>query len=102
MKEVQSILNVDKIVHEPARLAILALLSMVESADFKFLQSSLGLTQGNLSAHLSKLEASGMIDVEKSFIGKKVSTVIKLTKEGEQALKKHLLIMKDFLKLMEI
>ncbi|MCP4271762.1 MAG: helix-turn-helix domain-containing protein [Gammaproteobacteria bacterium] len=95
-------LNVDKIVHEPARLAILALLSMVESADFKFLQSSLGLTQGNLSAHLSKLEASGMIDVEKSFIGKKVSTVIKLTKEGEQALKKHLLIMKDFLKLMEI
>lgn len=101
MKEIQELLQADRIVHEPARLAILAILNTVDTADFKFVQASLGLTQGNLSAHISKLESVGFVAVEKSFVGKRACTKLRISKEGQEALGREVAMMKGFLKLLE-
>ena len=77
--------DIDKMIHEPARLLIMANLYVVESVDFLFLMRQTGMTFGNLSSHMSKLEAAGYIDVEKTFIGKKPNTKLSLTKDGRQA-----------------
>ncbi len=76
---------IDKLIHEPARLLIMAYLSVVESADFLFIMNETGLTFGNLSSHMSKLEATGYVEVQKKYIGKKPNTVLKLTNEGRRA-----------------
>lgn len=83
-------LAVDRFVHEPARMAILSVLSGVEEADFLFLQRILGLTKGNLSAHLSKLEAVGLVAVSKAFDGKVPRTTLRLTQSGAAARTRHL------------
>jgi len=75
-----SIPKIDKTIHEPARLMIIAHLFVVESADFLFLQRQTGLTWGNLSSHLSKLENAGYVAIEKEFIDKKPHTVLHLTR----------------------
>jgi len=77
--------DINRIVHEPARLKILAYLSLVESADFTFLVSRIGLTMGNLSAHISKLEDAGYIEVKKEFKENRPRTMISLTPEGSNA-----------------
>jgi DNA-binding transcriptional ArsR family regulator len=77
--------NIDRLVHEPARLMIVATLYVVESADFLFLVRQTGLTLGNLSSHMSKLEAAGYVDVEKKFVGKKPHTMLRLTEDGRAA-----------------
>jgi DNA-binding transcriptional ArsR family regulator len=77
--------NVDRVVHEPSRLIILAFLFAVESADFLYLQRETGLTKGNLSAHLSRLEAAGYVHIEKGFRGKIPHTLIGMTDEGRFA-----------------
>jgi DNA-binding transcriptional ArsR family regulator len=82
-------LQVDRLVHEPARLAILTLLSSVENADFVFLQRTTGLTKGNLSSHLSKLEEGGLVTIEKRFVGKKPNTTVALTREGHERVARH-------------
>lgn len=79
----------DKIIHEPARLAIMTALSSCQSADFTFLQRLTGLTKGNLSSHLSRLEEAGLITIEKRFIGKTPNTRISITASGEQAIERH-------------
>lgn len=89
--------NVDRIVHEPARYAILAHLYMVESADFLFLVNQMGLTWGNLSAHMSKLEAAGYVDIKKEFVRKKPHTKAVLTKEGRLAFETYRAEMKQIL-----
>ena len=76
---------IDKVVHEPARLQIMANLYVVEKADFMFLMRRTGLTFGNLSSHLSKLEAAGYVRIEKRFVGKKPQTMVHLTKGGRKA-----------------
>ena len=78
-------LQIDRLIHEPGRLMIMAHLYVVESADFLFLKRQTGLTWGNLSAHLSKLEAAEYIDVEKEFVDKKPHTVLHLTAKGRTA-----------------
>lgn len=78
-----SILKINKLVHEPARFLILAVLESVENADFLFLQKQTGLTRGNLSSHLSKLESSGYIDVKKEFIEKIPRTLLSITELGQ-------------------
>ena len=83
--DVQPIAGIDRLVHEPARLMILTILSVVESADFLYLMRQTGLTRGNLSSHLSKLEAAGYIDVKKEFINKIPRTLLHLTDTGRQA-----------------
>jgi len=77
--------DIDKVIHEPARLMIMSYLYVVESADFVFLRNQTGLTDGNLSSHLSKLETVGYVDVEKKFKGKKPQTILKLSKNGREA-----------------
>ncbi|GAA2733551.1 transcriptional regulator [Actinocorallia aurantiaca] len=79
----------DRLIHEPARLAIMTLLSSVEAADFVFLQRATGLTKGNLSSHLTKLEEAGLLEIEKRFIGKKPNTSAALTEAGRERIARH-------------
>jgi DNA-binding MarR family transcriptional regulator len=82
----QPIADLDRTIHAPARLAILAFLSIVESADFTFLLNQTGLTRGNLSSHLSKLEEAGYIAITKEFVDRIPRTLIRLTPHGRSAL----------------
>jgi len=78
--------DLDPHVHQPVRLRILMLLSGVDSADFNFLRNTLGLTKGNLSAHVSRLEEAGYVEVTKSFQGKMPHTSYRLTRRGRSSL----------------
>src|SRR6187397_923591 len=82
-------LVLDRLVHEPGRLAILTVLSSVNDADFVFLQRATGLTKGNLSSHLSKLEEAGLVTIEKRFVGKKPNTNVAVTAEGRRRIAAH-------------
>lgn len=82
-------LQPDKIVHEPARLVILTVLSSCGSADFLFLQRATALSKGNLSVQLSKLEEAKLITISKSFEGKKPHTAVKLTAKGARELAQY-------------
>jgi len=77
--------ELDKLIHEPARLMIVSILSAVEEADFIYLMHETGLTRGNLSSHLSKLEDAGYIKVQKTFRGKVPQTLLRLTNTGQSA-----------------
>jgi DNA-binding MarR family transcriptional regulator len=77
--------EINRIIHEPARLLILAYLYVVESADFLFLERQTGLTAGNLSSHLSKLEEAGYVEVNKEFVDKIPRTLLSLTNKGRKA-----------------
>jgi DNA-binding MarR family transcriptional regulator len=81
--------NLDRLIHEPARLAILTALTACHSADFTFLQSLTRLTQGNLSAHLTKLEQGGLVRIEKTFRGKLPQTCVLLTPTGRTSITTH-------------
>jgi DNA-binding MarR family transcriptional regulator len=82
-------LMLDRLVHEPGRLAILTVLSSVRDADFVFLQRTTGLTKGNLSSHLTKLETAGLVGIEKRFVHKKPNTNVALTAEGKKRITHH-------------
>jgi DNA-binding transcriptional ArsR family regulator len=82
---IQPLTDINKIIHEPARLMIMSYLYVVESADFVFLRNQTGLTDGNLSSHLTKLETTGYVEIEKKFKGKKPQTILKLSKAGREA-----------------
>ncbi len=82
-------LDLNRLVHEPARLAILTALSACDRADFVFLLNLTGLTKGNLSSHLWKLEEGGLVEIEKTHEGKQPVTYVRLTQEGKDALKDH-------------
>lgn len=86
----EKILNLDPIIHAPTRLAILSILITVEDANFTFLKESTGTTDGNLSTHLTKLEESGYITIEKSFKGKKPQTTCAVTAKGKKAFESYL------------
>jgi DNA-binding MarR family transcriptional regulator len=85
----RGLLDLDRVIHEPARLTIVAILSALESADFLYLQRETGLTKGNLSAHLSKLEDAGYVSIEKTYRGKVPLTLCHLTESGKAALKQY-------------
>ncbi len=82
-------LVLDRLIHEPGRLAILTVLSSVTEADFVFLQRTTGLTKGNLSSHLTKLEVAGLVAIEKRFVRKKPNTNVALTATGRRGIKHH-------------
>jgi DNA-binding MarR family transcriptional regulator len=86
---VRNLGEVDRLVHEPARLMILMVLYSVESADFTFLVNATELTDGNVSSHLSKLEEAGYVKIEKGYAGKKPRTTLSLTDEGRQAVEDY-------------
>jgi len=82
---IQHIGELDRLIHEPARLMIITILSAVDSADFLYLQRETGLTKGNLSSHLSKLEDAEYITIEKTYRGKIPLTICKLSGNGRKA-----------------
>lgn len=82
--------NVDRLVHEPARFVILSVLDACRAADFVYLQSITKLSNGNLSLHLGKLEAGGLIAIEKKFVRKRPRTTVHLTKDGKKAIRAYL------------
>ena len=96
-KTLESITNINRLIHEPSRLTIIAHLYVVESADFLFLIRQTGMTWGNLSVHISKLEAAGYVEVEKEFLGKKPHTVVSLTSSGRIAFDEYRTHMKQAL-----
>ncbi|HEX2905923.1 MAG TPA: transcriptional regulator [Phototrophicaceae bacterium] len=85
----ESLAGLDRLVHEPARMAILTALAACKSADFLFLQNLTGLTKGNLSTHLTRLEEGKLIEVVKEIVGKKMVTRIVLTEPGRAAINQH-------------
>jgi DNA-binding transcriptional ArsR family regulator len=85
----EELAELDKLVHEPARLAILTGLSACASADFLFLQRLTGLSKGNLSSHLGKLEAGGLVAIHKQFVGRVPNTTVELTSAGRDAVERH-------------
>ena len=87
--------DLDRLVHEPGRLMLMAVLYVVNSADFTFLMNQTGLTWGNLSAHLSKLEEAGYVEVEKSFKGRRPNTTLRLTPQGREAFHEYVRKMKQ-------
>ena len=92
-----SLAGVDRLIHEPSRSLILAVLAVVNSADFLYLLRETGLTKGNLTVHLSKLEAAGYIKIEKTYRGKLPLTLCSLTEDGKQAFENYRKQLKDFL-----
>jgi DNA-binding transcriptional ArsR family regulator len=81
----QSMLEVDRLIHEPARLIILSILYVLESADFLYLLRETGLRKGNLSSHLTRLEQAKYITIEKTYRGKTPMTICRLTRAGQVA-----------------
>jgi DNA-binding MarR family transcriptional regulator len=77
--------RLDRLIHEPARLKIMTQLYIVESGDFTYLMHSTGLTRGNLSSHMTKLEEAGYIEVIKEFVERKPMTMLRMTDEGREA-----------------
>ena len=90
--------DLDRVIHEPGRLRIAALLSGAKEADFLFLQRETGLTKGNLSSHLMKLEEAGYVEIEKAFRGKIPLTIVRLTPQGRAAFEGYRKSMNGLLK----
>jgi DNA-binding MarR family transcriptional regulator len=88
--------GVDRLIHEPSRSIILAILCAVESADFLYLQRETGLTKGNLSVHLSKLEEAGYVSIQKTYRGKIPMTLCRMTESGRQAFETYRKQLKQF------
>ena len=92
---VENIANLDKLIHEPARLAIIMLLYVVDAADFLYIKTRTQLTKGNLSSHLGKLEDAGYVEIEKTYAGKVPHTLCRLTEAGRGAFQIYLREVKD-------
>jgi DNA-binding MarR family transcriptional regulator len=88
-QEVQPLADIDPIIHAPARLRVMTYLYVVDSIDFVYLKRVTGLSWGNLSTHLTKLEEAGYVKINKSFQDKKPKTMIQLTEQGRQAFRDY-------------
>lgn len=98
VENLSKITDIDRVIHEPARLLLLSYLYVVESADFLFLLRQTNLTKGNLSSHLMKLEKAGYVNIDKKFKGKIPRTLLSLTKEGRKAFHEYSQRMKKIFK----
>ena len=96
-QRIREISELDRVIHEPGRLMIIALLSAVERADFLYLQHETGMNKGTLSSHISRLEEAGYLDVEKTYRGKVPLTVLHLTDAGRAAFEQYRRKLKDAL-----
>jgi DNA-binding transcriptional ArsR family regulator len=86
---IRDLSSLDRMIHEPARLMIMTILFAVEEADFVYLQRECGLTQGNLSSHLSRLEDAEYLTITKTFKGKYPLTICRLTRKGREAFESY-------------
>lgn len=96
--DLSDMVNIDRLIHEPARLVIMTILYVTDGADFLYLLREAKLTKGNLSSHLAKLEGAGYIEIDKTFEGKIPRTLCSLTDEGREAFATYLAQMKGMLK----
>ncbi len=93
--------QLNNIIHQPARLQIMSALMALDNnelADFTYLKKLLKLTDGNLGAHLAKLEEADYIKIEKTFVDRKPKTYIKLTGKGRDAFAEHIKALKKIIK----
>jgi DNA-binding transcriptional ArsR family regulator len=90
--------EINRTIHEPARLAILTVLSACRSADFQFLQSATGLSKGNLSVQLTRLQEAGLARVKKEIVDKKMRTTASLSLQGSKALAAYWRMMEEMRK----
>lgn len=81
--------NINRVIHEPVRLAVLKILTSAKEVDFNFLLMTLGVTKGNLATHINKLETTGLIKVKKEFRGKIPHTSYRITKTGRRQFQKY-------------
>lgn len=88
-KPFEEIAALNRLIHDPSRLAILTALRSTAGANFLYLRRLTGMSKGNLSNHLSKLEEAGLVSIEKKFVGKKGVTTAGLTAEGRTAIEAH-------------
>ena len=89
-KKVNQIHNsINRVVHEPVRLAILKILTSAKEVDFNFLLTTLGVTKGNLATHINKLESTGLVEIQKQFRGKIPHTSYRITRTGRQQFQKY-------------
>ena len=99
--DAKAVASLDKILHEPARLGVVACLAVVDEADFVFLQSQTGMTGGNLSSHVKKLEQAGYISIRKEFQGSRPRTSMSLSENGRAAFAAYLKAMRALLAVMD-
>ena len=88
-EETREIMSLDRMIHEPSRLAIMTILRRTAGADYLFIRRLTGLSKGNLSNHLAKLEEAGLVSIGKHFEGKKPVTTVKLTHEGQETIEAY-------------
>lgn len=100
-EEASALLDVDRVVHEPTRLVLLSILYAVQSADFTYLANETGLTKGNLSSHLLRLEQANYIVLNKTYRGKIPLTICQITPEGSSAFESYLKTVGQFLETLE-
>jgi DNA-binding MarR family transcriptional regulator len=98
--DAKSIASLDKTMHEPARLSVVACLYVVDEADFVFLQSQTGITGGNLSSHLKRLAGDGHITIRKEFDGVKPRTTLSLTRSGRKTFVSYIKTLGQLLEVM--
>jgi len=89
MKEHASV-KLNKMIHQKARLGIMSILMAADEVDFNYLKEQLQLTDGNLSTHLSQLEAQGLIEINKTFIDKKPRTRVRISERGREAFSEYI------------
>ena len=87
--QLRNIAELDRVIHEPGRLMIFALLSAVEECDFLYLLHETELNKGNLSSHLARLEEAGYVEIKKTFRGKVPRTLLRLTRAGRSAFEQY-------------
>ena len=88
-RQIQTIADLDRVIHEPGRLMLVALLFAVDRSDFLYLQHETRMNKGTLSSHLSRLEEAGYVEVEKTYRGKVPQTLLRLTAAGRKAFEQY-------------
>ena len=93
--------EIDRLIHEPARLVLISNLYVVDEADFVYLSNRTGFTSGNISSHMTKLEEAGYVEVTKTFVAKRPRTTYKLTATGRRAFEQYRSSVEDLLNAVE-
>ena len=93
--------ELDRLIHEPARLALMSSLYVVDEADFVNIAARTGFSAGNVSSHMTKLEAAGYVNVRKEFVDKRPRTTYRLTEAGRLAFEEYRAMVTDLFKLSE-
>lgn len=88
-ERIRAFAKLDRVIHEPGRLMVTALLYAVERADFLYLQHETEMNKGTLSSHIARLEDAGYIEVEKTYRGKVPQTLLRLTKTGRKTFEQY-------------